>query len=174
MRILVAYDGSSSSREALKYAIDMAKAFDGEIIVAHAVDPSLEIYYPGLTPLGDPLIDWQLMGEKSGLSDSDIAWPKNIEEYRKQMNDKTQKLIEPALKACSEAGVRAESRIEYGAARKVLCDLAEKENIDLIVVGSRGLSPIKRLFLGSVSSYLVHHAPTNVLIIREKEDSQGE
>ncbi len=171
MKILLAYDGSNSSKAALDEAIKIAKGFGGKIIIAHAVDPSLEIYYPGFTPLGDPLIDWQLMGEKAG-EEGDLVWPKNLEEYRKQVDDKAQKVIDPALEKCRGEGVEAEARIEYGTARKVICDLAEKEGVDLLVVGSRGLSPIKRLFLGSVSSYLVHHAPTNVLVVREKGEKK--
>ena len=47
-----------------------------------------------------------------------------------------------------------------------ICKFAESEKIDLIVMGSRGLSEIKELLIGSVSSEVLHHAPCPVTIIR--------
>jgi nucleotide-binding universal stress UspA family protein len=48
----------------------------------------------------------------------------------------------------------------------VICDVAEREAVDFVVVGSRGLGDVQRLMLGSVSDYVVHHAAAPVLVVR--------
>ncbi len=55
-----------------------------------------------------------------------------------------------------------------------LCKLASEEDIDLIVVGSRGLTGLQELALGSVSHRVAHHAPCPVLIVRNKGEKAKE
>ncbi|MFB4166911.1 universal stress protein [Virgibacillus sp. JSM 102003] len=47
-----------------------------------------------------------------------------------------------------------------------LCEYAEDHEMDLIIVGSRGLGGVKKLLLGSVSTNIVHHATCPILIIK--------
>jgi nucleotide-binding universal stress UspA family protein len=54
----------------------------------------------------------------------------------------------------------------HGNPADVLIQEAEESGADLIVVGTRGLSPTKRALLGSVSTNVVHHAPGDVLVVR--------
>ena len=71
------------------------------------------------------------------------------------------------------AQVEGDSRIEtvarQGDPAEVLADVAEEEGAQLIVVGDRGLTGVKRFLLGSVSNKLSHHAPCSVLIVRDAE-----
>lgn len=60
---------------------------------------------------------------------------------------------------------------ETGDVRDAILELAEQEKVSAIVVGSRGLSAVKRFILGSTSSYLVTHAPCPVIVCRLKSDS---
>jgi nucleotide-binding universal stress UspA family protein len=53
-----------------------------------------------------------------------------------------------------------------GSPAEVIVQEAEGSGADLIVVGTRGLHATKRLFIGSVSTYVVHHAPCDVLVVR--------
>jgi nucleotide-binding universal stress UspA family protein len=55
----------------------------------------------------------------------------------------------------------------FGDPAQRICQLARELNVDLIVVGSRGLSAIDRVLLGSVSAAVVRRAPCSVLVIRE-------
>ncbi|MCL6443965.1 MAG: universal stress protein [Alicyclobacillus sp.] len=48
----------------------------------------------------------------------------------------------------------------------MICDLASRENVDLIIVGSHGKGSVKRALLGSVSQAVVHHAGRPVLVVR--------
>jgi len=54
--------------------------------------------------------------------------------------------------------------LDIGSPGELICQHAEKEKVDLIVVGARGLGLLKGLLLGSVSSYVVNNAKANVLV----------
>jgi nucleotide-binding universal stress UspA family protein len=67
-------------------------------------------------------------------------------------------------------GVDHESRVEGGDARSVLVDAAATADADLMVVGSRGLGPVRGLLLGSVAGYIVRYAPLSVAVVRPAAD----
>lgn len=54
---------------------------------------------------------------------------------------------------------------ELGEPRTAIIDFANNNDYDIIVVGSRGLGAVTGLLLGSVSTYVVHHAPCPVLVV---------
>lgn len=62
--------------------------------------------------------------------------------------------------------VEFNTQLEFGNPAETIIEVAEKGNYDIIVVGSRGLSSVKRFFLGSVSDDISHHAKRSVLIVR--------
>ncbi len=63
-------------------------------------------------------------------------------------------------------GVSFDKVLEYGSPAEVIIKFAKKGNVDVIVVGSRGLSSVKRYLLGSVSDDISMHARSSVLIVR--------
>jgi nucleotide-binding universal stress UspA family protein len=63
-------------------------------------------------------------------------------------------------------GVSFDKKLEYGSPAEVIIKVAKKADVDIIVVGSRGLSSVRRFLLGSVSDYLSMHARSSVLIVR--------
>lgn len=86
---------------------------------------------------------------------------------RSQMEQEAQELLAEQVERIkdSEQDV-AEVHLRRGSAVDEILDLAETLEAGLIVMGSRGLGPIKRLALGSVSGGVVHYAPCPVLIVR--------
>jgi len=62
--------------------------------------------------------------------------------------------------------LKLNTQLEFGNPAETIIEVAEKGNYDLIVVGNRGLSSVKRFFLGSVSDDVSHHAKSSVLIVR--------
>jgi nucleotide-binding universal stress UspA family protein len=62
--------------------------------------------------------------------------------------------------------VEFNTQLEFGNPAETIIEVAEKGNYDIIVVGSRGLSKVKRFFLGSVSDDISHHARRSVLIVK--------
>jgi len=63
-------------------------------------------------------------------------------------------------------GLKPETRLEFGAPAKIITELAEKENYDLIIMGSRGRSGIRRFLLGGVSDKVAHASKTSILIVK--------
>ena len=75
------------------------------------------------------------------------------------------------MKSLTEEATKAEVKTEFkqtfGYPGRNICELAQTWSAELIVVGSRGLTGLKEMFLGSISNYVTHHAPCSVLIVRE-------
>ena len=87
-------------------------------------------------------------------------------------NQKTQaqngrKFLAEATRALNRKGVKIMPYLKQGHAGEEIIKVAEKTRADLIVVGSRGLSQLKRVVLGSVSQKVVRYAPCSVLIVRK-------
>jgi nucleotide-binding universal stress UspA family protein len=82
--------------------------------------------------------------------------PSQFEKRRGELDD--------AKQFFSERGVDAELVEAHGDPGTAIVEAASET--DLIIVGSRGLNPIQRLLLGSVSSKVVHRAPCDVLVVR--------
>ena len=72
--------------------------------------------------------------------------------------------LEEAKTLLAERGIEAETVEAQGDPGNVIVDAAK--GADLVVVGSRGLNPVQRLLLGSVSSKVVHRAEPDVLVVR--------
>jgi nucleotide-binding universal stress UspA family protein len=95
----------------------------------------------------------------------------NVEERKLyDMSPKTaveggQLVISHALSAIGKPDLPVEKRVEFGVTSDVLVEVAEKEGIDLIVMGSRGLGTVRRFLLGSVSDDVSQKARTSVLIV---------
>ena len=68
----------------------------------------------------------------------------------------------------SEAGFTVEKHAREGDPAHAIIDVAGEQKADLIAVGARGTTALRRFMLGSVSSKLSHHAPTSLLIVRDE------
>jgi nucleotide-binding universal stress UspA family protein len=96
-----------------------------------------------------------------------IAWQAEQEQQAgKALLDRTVRMLK-------ERGVAASSALLRGDAATELIEYIKTQQIDLIVAGSRGLSPMKRLMLGSLSRKLVHYAGCSVLIVKGGSDGSG-
>jgi nucleotide-binding universal stress UspA family protein len=82
----------------------------------------------------------------------------NIEDHREMLRDAKAQL--------AAAGIEPELIEAIGHPAETIVKAAEDEGYDMIVVGSRGLSGVRRALMGSVSSYVVTHAPCDVYVAR--------
>jgi nucleotide-binding universal stress UspA family protein len=147
-KILVAIDGSEISMKAAVYAIDIVKKNKSQLIALTVLDIS--------TP--------------RRISSSFITAPtyglKELEEKRKEAQqwlDKFEKL------AAKENNVKLKSEIIEDPISRVgsaIVDYAECENVDLIVIGSRGRTGFKKMLLGSVASDVVTYAHCPVMVVK--------
>lgn len=135
-RIMIGVDGSEDSRVALEWAAGLARQLDAEIVAVHAVG-----LLEHLVPAGDPV---------------------PAATHRQE----TQRVFEQQWCApLDEAGVRARRLTADGPPAMVLLRVAAEEDVDLIVVGSRGVGGFPELQLGSTSAQVVQHAPVPVTVI---------
>ena len=75
-------------------------------------------------------------------------------------------ILKRTLAALSLPEVSVNVEVQVGEPAEEIVDLARLEGYDLVVVGSRGLSPVKEILLGSVSNRILHTAPCPVLVVR--------
>lgn len=62
-------------------------------------------------------------------------------------------------------GVKVRTRVESGDPAETICDVAEEERVDTIVIGNRGTHGKKRWFLGSVPNGVIQHSPCSVFVV---------
>lgn len=74
-------------------------------------------------------------------------------------------ILERALEKVP-AGIEAEAFSETGSPAVVILDFANADDIDLVVIGSRGLGVVKGVLLGSVSQHLVEQANCPVMVVK--------
>ena len=84
------------------------------------------------------------------------------------LREVAESVLARAEREVSSEGISVVTHAREGDPAKVILDVAEEQNADLIVVGARGLTGFKRFLLGSVSSKLSHHAQCSLMIVREK------
>ena len=88
--------------------------------------------------------------------------------YQKQWETLKKENVEMLQSFCTEAnrvGVSTEFTQSLGSPGRTICDLARSWGADLIFMGRRGHSGLAELFLGSVSNYVLHHAPCSVYVV---------
>ncbi len=76
------------------------------------------------------------------------------------------KVLAQAEKGFAKSGVAVSTVSVSGDPADMICEVAERENADLIVVGNKGMTGAKRFLLGSVPNQVSHHSPCNVLIVK--------
>ncbi|KAE8677760.1 USP-like protein isoform 3 [Hibiscus syriacus] len=85
-------------------------------------------------------------------------------------------IIEKAKRICRDQAdheVKVEVKIESGDPRDVICQVADKINADVLVMGTHGYSLIKRAFLGSVSNHCAQNVKCPVLIVKKPKCSSS-
>lgn len=137
-KILVAYDGSASAKNALAVAAGIAQA-DKSWIKVLAVVPN----YQG---------DLELIG---------------VTNIKETIEGPGQKLLAEARELAEGSGVHVFTNLEQGEPYDRIVHVAEDENCDLIVMGRSGLSHLERELMGGVTARVIGHTDTNVLIVPE-------
>jgi nucleotide-binding universal stress UspA family protein len=139
--ILVAIDGSKYADRALDVAIDLTRKYSGELTVL-AVAPVQAVFVSATEP-------WV---------------PTEVPESETKAYHE---VVDHAVQRCQAAGVQAVTGVCLeGVITDEIIGHVEKHNVDLLILGSRGMSAAKRLLLGSVSDAVSHHVTCPVLIIR--------
>ena len=154
VRILIGTDGSEDALAAARRGLELL-----------ASDATVDLICVAETP---PIMH---AGMESGFAGG-IATQEQIDAAWSDVIADATKALERTASALGTA--RVEAYVERGSAGAVLCERAEALGSDVVVVGSRGRGAIRRVLLGSVSTYVVHNAPCPVLVVRAGSVPDGE
>lgn len=136
-RILIAVDGSPGGNAATRMGADIASRYGAEVVVVHVSNPPAVLALGGTTPV-DALDDLMLQLEKRAFSQAD--------------------------EILDAAGVSYADVPLVGSPARRIVEEAQRREVDLIVIGHRGLSAMERFLMGSVSTQIAHRATCAVLI----------
>ena len=141
-KILIATDGSEYTKNAVDYGIDLAKNTGAKLYAIYVVDTAAFASIP-----------------------MDAAW-ESMYELLKQEGDEATKYV--AEKAEAE-GLSIERLTAEGHPAEEIIKYAEKNSVNLIVMGTLGKSGLDRFLLGSVAEKVVRSSKIPVLVVRGKK-----
>ncbi len=136
-KILIAIDGSEYSTKVVDTAIDYVKMLSAEAVLVYCHKK-----FPSIR--GEP-------HRSKGIA---------------TILQEAENLIAPHLKRLQEAGVQIEERLMEEPAGAMITNVAKIEKCDLIIMGSRGLSNLEGLIIGSVTHKVLNLAGCSVLVVK--------
>ena len=141
-KILAPIDRSKYREKIIAYAISLGKAWDADITAIHVIDPGRGV--PG-----------------------GRVKEKELEREEMAIRPAEELLNEVDLQAKKESiSIKKEVVEESDSVGKAIIDYARKNNMDVIVIGTMGMSAIEEIFLGSVANDVIHHAHCPVFAVR--------
>ena len=162
-KILVALDQGDTCIPLFQEAVKLAQVTGADLMLLSVITPQGE---EGLTiPVSSGLAH-------CSPSASEAIW----EAYRKNLRGYEEQALKQ-LRSWSEEvaslGLQAEFTQSFGSPERVICDLARTWEADLIMVGSHQRTGLSEWVMGSVSNYVLHHAPCSVLVINRPTSPQA-
>lgn len=139
-KILVATDGSENAAKAASYGVNIAKSTGAEVYAVYVVSTQHAV-----------------------TTRSVKGWSDSFEEYLTNIGDSALEYVE---KLGKESGVKVQPVILKGIPAERILDYTEEKGIDLIVLGTQGLTGVKKFLIGSVSENVLRHSKVPVMIIR--------
>ncbi len=135
-RILVAIDGSESARKAFTKALFLAQKCNSKLDLVHVVSCELG---------GDSATTFELI---------------------EQLQKKAKIILEEYRQEAIKKKIPIEVLLKQGDPAQIIIEIANSQNYDLIITGSRGMSAFKELLVGSVTLKVIHHVQCPVMVVR--------
>lgn len=149
LRVLVPSDGSDFAIAAARRGLSLLPAEARATVIT-------------VVPLISPVLGVPTMGSGDGT----VFDPQTLRETQDARVASASAGLDATVAAL---GVGAAGRLEHGDPAAIICEVADREGFDLIVLGSHGAGLLKRALLGSVSHHVLHHAACPVLVVRGAE-----
>lgn len=169
-KILIATDGSENAQKAARSGVKIAALSGAKVIALYVV----EMKSVGITP--EAVHRDYVASMKMAVSEhmtkeqwsefarvADEMWKT---ERHKHLEEKGSDVTGYVKDLCEELGAEVEIRIEEGHPANVILDIAEKENVDLLVIGTLGKTADGRFKLGSVADKVIRNASAELLVVR--------
>lgn len=148
-KILLAVDGSESSKKAAVETANLSKSLNSVVTIITVLDKSTV-----------ELSEIQSYRPEDSLEEL-------IEKNERELEHKGKQILKEAEEFFKKEDIDVKKIIEYGNdPAENICNYAEKYGFDIIVLADKGLSGVKRFFLGSISDKVVRHANRSVLVIK--------
>ena len=148
-KILVPIDGSTNSMKAIDYAVDLADKYKSEILALHVLYSQSGFAFHKETVAGAIT--------SSSLNDLNLDAKQEAEKWFKEINEKAEK---------RKVQIKTEVVFTVISIVEGILTYAEKEDINLIIIGSKGKSGWKKLIVGSVASGISTYAHCPILIVK--------
>ncbi len=155
MKLLVPIDGSRASMNALRKALEIARKYDFAMKLVTVVEEN------HVTSYGRNQNFWHQV-------DGSIISAGGVEmEIMSQLEERAAEMLDTIVAELDFSGIDLEKLVVTGEPSIEILEIAREEAFDLIVMGNRGMSKIKRFFTGSVTQRVISEAPCPVLSIHE-------
>jgi nucleotide-binding universal stress UspA family protein len=141
-KILIPVVKSEYNDKIISYAIILAKGSGASITAIHVLD-------------------------KSAQGDLGDLFPMKVEEYEKAMSKRAEELLRGVQQVTEKQGIKIDIEvIRAKSVPKGIIDYARESGVDVIVIGTKGLTGVEKFLMGSVASAVIDHAHCPVFAIR--------
>ena len=144
-KILLAYDGSAHSKEALTWAIDLSLQFGAALVAVKVMEPDVS--------------------HRSGAMFQE-GYGVTLHERFIEMRKMDEKQMADVIEAGRKTGIEVKTEILYGNVAATILEYAEKNAANMIVVGAKGRGALEELLMGSVTRNLVSLSRIPVLVVK--------
>jgi nucleotide-binding universal stress UspA family protein len=156
MKLLVPVDGSLASYRAAEKSVEIAKKYGFTVKLITVVDYDNISRHNRNERLWRQVDGSLIAGSTRTLKDDELTG---------ELRENAQSLLDSLSEELNFEDIVLEKKVLFGEPYQVIIETAKEESFDLIVVGNRGFSKIKRFFVGSVAQRVISEAPCPVLVI---------
>lgn len=147
-RILIPVDGSEGSMRAVRFAADLVE-----------VNPRAQVFVYTVDRVPLRFLERDLVLLASNIEEG----ARHIEEV---FAEERERYLKEAASVFKKKGIEVRYGYTFGNPAEKIAEYARKNNIDLIIMGTRGLSAVKGLFMGSVSHKVLQLSPCPVTLVK--------
>lgn len=149
VKILVCTDGSKQSQKAVEVAADIAGGCSvDEVTVIHVYESKYAVPF------------W---GEGYHVTKADLE---RFQQFEEKEKENRQEVLTAAAQILAAKNLKVETIFKEGHPAETIAKVASEGGFDMVVIGSRGLGGLKKLFLGSVSNAVIQEVKANVLVVK--------
>ncbi|MCL4553673.1 MAG: universal stress protein [Actinobacteria bacterium] len=162
-KIMVATDGSEPSIRAIRHAIEMAREKDAEVLALSVNTTLVDVGARGYDVLAQ-------LGSDKHVVDESVDVHGILTEYYDRIGKPESLLmaeagLEIARTLGEDQGVRVTTLMEHGRASETILKVAEREKVNLIILGTTGLTGLSRILIGSTADKVTRLSKCPVMVI---------